>query len=176
MNRAQIPDALLKSRGAEIRRIPDRVLAKLTRADLANRLLAAGEYRRRASVPHLDGDLYRHRLGLATEILTTDDPKRAAELVKGAGVGVAVGAGRSATPAPRRPTPVRKAAAPATRQAMIASAAGYLASERAWKGSPAGQALAKAAEYTAKAAVVTDPEMIRGYRELARIERAKAGA
>jgi hypothetical protein len=33
-------------------------------------------------VPGLDADLFRYRIGLASEVLTTDDPKRAAELVK----------------------------------------------------------------------------------------------
>jgi hypothetical protein len=89
VRRAEIPDGLLKARRADIDRIPGRVLAKMTRGDLSNRLVAAGEYRRRASVPHLDGDLLRYRLGLASEVLTTDDQNRAAELVKGAGVAAA---------------------------------------------------------------------------------------
>jgi hypothetical protein len=101
VNRAQIPDALMKARRADIDRIPTPVLAKLTRADLVNRLLAAGEYRRRAAVPHLDSDLFWLRHGQASEVLTTSDLRRADELVKGAGVGVTTGAVRS--PAPQRP-------------------------------------------------------------------------
>ena len=112
MKHSEIPAGLAKARSADIARIPNRVLAKMTRADLANRLVAAGEFRRRASVPHLDGDLYRYRLGLASEVLTTDDPKRAAELVKAAGVGVTIGTGRAARPAAAATGTLRKGAAP----------------------------------------------------------------
>lgn len=169
MRRAEIPDALLKARRADIDRIPAAVLAKLTRADLANRLLAAGEYRRRADVPHLDGDLFRLRIGQASEVLATSDPKRAAELVKGAGVGAA-----PARPAPGRlpPTRLRRSAAPV----RAAGAVRYAASELAWQRSPAGQAMAKAAEYKRKAYQVSDPELRKGYLDLAAQERQKAGA
>jgi hypothetical protein len=86
VKREDIPVRLRLARAQDIARIPDAALKTMSPADVAPRLLAAGEYRRRASVPHLDGDLYRYRLGLASEVLTTADPKRAAELVKAAGV------------------------------------------------------------------------------------------
>lgn len=88
MRRTEIPDALLKARRKDIDKIPDRVLKTLTRAGLVNRLLAAGEFRKRANVPHLDGDQLAYRLGQVHDVLTTDDPQRAATLVKAAGAGV----------------------------------------------------------------------------------------
>lgn len=225
MRRAEIPDGLLKARRADIDRIPGRVLAKMTRGDLPDRLVAAGEYRRRASVPHLDGDLYRYRLGLATEVLTTDDSQRAAELVKGAGVGVTIGTGRAAPPASAAGSAaggrVTKAAPaeiiryPAvdllTQKAAAARSVAVALTELAKTGrlgelgrdltsmhrdissgrmelvkgpvvagppenslakSAGAAGLSKAAEYERKAAVVTDPELRRGYLELARQERA----
>lgn len=173
MNRAEIPDALLKARRADIDKIPGRVLKTLTRAGLTGLLLASGEYRRRAGVPHLDGDLLGHRLGLAREVLETDDPKRAAELIKGAGVAEAVlntalrpaGAPR---PAVRPAVGTRTSrAATATRRPSAADMS-YITAEVAWQRSPAGRALAKAAEYERKAYVVTDPETRRGYLDLAK--------
>ena len=86
MRRTDIPVRLRIARAADIAKIPDTALKAMAPADVAPRLLAADEYRRRAAVPHLDGDLYRHRLSLAREVLATADPKRAAELVKAAGV------------------------------------------------------------------------------------------
>jgi hypothetical protein len=86
MRRQDIPARLRIARAADVAKIPDVALKAMAPADVAPRLLAADEYRRRAAVPHLDGDLYRHRLGLAREVLETADPKRAAELVKAAGV------------------------------------------------------------------------------------------
>lgn len=119
MNRAQIPGALLNARRADIDKIPAAVLKTLTRADLADRLLAAGVYRQRASVPHLDGDLFRARLGQASEVLATSSPQRAAELIKGAGVGVTPAAGRG--PVPAAPAPSR---APAAGTRMTKAAGG----------------------------------------------------
>jgi hypothetical protein len=199
VRRGEIPDALLKARKADIDRIPAAVLAKLTRADLANRLLAAGEYRRRASVPHLDGDLFRLRIGQASEVLTTSDPKRAGELVKGAGVGVTTDAGHTA-PAPRTPAaaPLRKDAAPAgggrsvyvhtptldslgrsrsldegITKLIRQGALGHLRQDIAAleKAIPNG----KAADYERKAYQVSDPALRNGYLELAVQERQKAG-
>lgn len=86
MKRADIPIRLRIARAADVAKIPDAALKAMAPADVAPRLLAADEYRRRASVPHLDGDLYRYRLDLAREVLETTDPGRAAELVKAAGV------------------------------------------------------------------------------------------
>jgi hypothetical protein len=48
---SEIPAGLAKARAADIARIPNRVLAKMTRAELANRLVAAGEFRRRPACP-----------------------------------------------------------------------------------------------------------------------------
>lgn len=86
MRRADIPVRLRTTRAADCAKIPDAALAKMTPADVETRLQAADEFRRRAAVPHLDGDLLRGRLALAREVLTTPDPKRATALAKAAGV------------------------------------------------------------------------------------------
>jgi hypothetical protein len=182
MRRTEIPDALLKARRADIDRIPSTALAKMTRVDLVNRLVAAGEYRRRAAQQHQAVDAARIYADLAGETLTATDPKRVESLVKSAGVGVTIGAGRPATPA--RPT-VRPAQAPplmaAVRKSLglpprpSAASRSYTASEAAWQRSAAGRALAKAAEYRQRAAVVSDPQLRESYLELAAQERQKAG-
>jgi hypothetical protein len=102
VNRAEIPDALLKARRADIDRIPSTVLKTLTRVDLVNRLVAAGEFRRRAGQRNQPPDAARMYSDLVGEALTTTDPKRAESLAKAAGVGVTIGAGRAAQPAPAR--------------------------------------------------------------------------
>jgi hypothetical protein len=89
MRREDIPARLRVARPADCQRIPLAALKSMAPADVGPRLAAADEYRRRARVPHLDADVLRYRLGLATEVLTTADPKRAADLVKAAGVQVA---------------------------------------------------------------------------------------
>ncbi len=155
MRHAEIPAGLAKARAADIARIPTRVLAKMTRADLADRLVAAGEYRRRARVPHLDGDLFSYRLGLATEVLTTDDPKRAAELVKAAGVGVTVGAGRAGS----RP-------ASSTRVTKAAPDGGYPAVDLLVDKATAARSVATALIELAKAGRLADLE-----RDIARMRR-----
>ena len=187
-----LPFGFPEARRADLARVPDRVLAKMTRADLVNRLAAAGEYKRRAHDPRADADQFRYRLGLATEVLTTDDPKRADELVKGAGPGVTLGTGRaSVLSAPSRPVPSRRPSPPPRRvadmtmlvksggrtirvdpaRASKAAAVSYAASELAWQRSAAGQAMAKAAQYERKAQLATSPADRSGYLELARQER-----
>jgi hypothetical protein len=217
--RSQIPDAMLAARRADIDRIPAPALAKMTRTDLAERLVAAGNFRSRARQRHQPAETARMYSGFASEVLATTDLKRAAALVKAAGVG-APGPSRPAVPAPRAgASPVAKAAAgqttitypaldllteKATAARSVATAiielakAGRLgdlerdisALRRDFgsgrmelvKGPPglakgAGAAPPpKAAEYERLAGVAVDPETRRGYLELARRERERAGA
>jgi hypothetical protein len=106
MDRSQIPARLRADRAHDCARIPSAALKSMTPADVAPRLLAHDEYVRRARVPHLDGDLLRHRLGLAREVLTTADPRRAAELIAKAGVSPGATAAAAGTlPGQRRPLP-----------------------------------------------------------------------
>ncbi len=191
-----LPFGFPEARRADLDRIPGRVLAKMTRADLVNRLAAAGEYKRRAHDPRADSDQFRYRISLASEVLSTDDPKRADELVKGAGVGVTTGTGRAPVrSAPSRPAPPRRPSPP-SRQAgdmtMLLKMGGrtirvdparasqgavsYAAGELAWQRSAAGQAMAKAAQYERKADLASLPADRSAYLELARGEREKAGA
>lgn len=86
MNRSDIPAALRVSRAADVARIPAAVLKSMTPGDVAPRLLAADEFRRRAGQRHQLPETARMYAGLASEILTTGDSKRAAALMKSAGV------------------------------------------------------------------------------------------
>jgi hypothetical protein len=194
MRRSDIPARLRVARAADIAKIPDAALKAMAPADVAPRLLAADEYRRRARVRGLDGDLYRHRLGLAREVLETADQGRAAELVKAAGVlaytlrdgtkvptseaaelKTAIGLGKrdhrtgrpGDDPAFRRHL-IDRAKALNLRQEIPAS----WGSEYAGKGTAA-----KAAQYDqrATAAQVSDPALARAYRRLAAMERAGTG-
>lgn len=191
MRRAEIPDSLMKARGADIGRVPVTALAKMTRGDLVARLNAAAEYRRRGRQPRQPAEAARMYADLASESLTTTDPKRAAGLVKAAGV----------TPAARPRALPSQAARKATTDdlAQVAMKAveararalslgidrvalqlrGVQGTIAAATGGPvrtrSGEQLAKAARYERQAAVVTDPADRRGYLELARAEREKAG-
>ena len=189
MNRAEVPDALMLSRRADIDRIPAAALAKMTRADLANRLVAAGEFRQRARQPRQPADTARMYADLAGEILTTTDPQRAAELVKSAGVGVTIGTGRGgARPAAAARTTPRATAANALRKEAAPQVArrrikithqpdGTVVTDIGVgdAGDDESGSAAKAAVYEQQAARVTDPDMRRGYLELARRERESAG-
>ena len=86
MRREDIPAGLRIARAKDVARIPAAALAKMQPADVALRLLAADEYRRRAEVPHLDGDLFRARISQASTVLTTANPAEASALIKAAGV------------------------------------------------------------------------------------------
>lgn len=257
MNRSDIPAALRVSRAADVARIPAAVLKSMTPGDVAPRLLAADEFRRRAGQRHQLPETARMYAGLASEILTTADQHRAAALLKAAGVpwpthGPMTGththahpafgtqggdqahehehshsgdaehrhyadharmsAGKSAGPS----GPLRKAAPPAPARTgrqlaegewkveagggppvvvkvpvlasfksarVIADAGnagqlGALAREIASVAAAWGESgsLAKAARYEQQAARVTDPDLSRGYRELAAQARQEAGA
>jgi hypothetical protein len=86
VRREDIPARLRVARASDCQRIPLAALKSMKPADVAPRLLAADEFRRRARVPHLDGDLMSYRLSQASEVLTTADPKRAAQLLAKAGI------------------------------------------------------------------------------------------
>lgn len=228
MRREDIPARLRVARPADCRRIPLAALKSMQPADVAPRLSAADEFRRRARVPHLDGDLMSYRLGLASEVLATADPKRAAALIKAAGI--TPGQRPAAASGPLAKSPARAARQPAARQvgdivtypvvnlleqkankAMSASTAliemanegrlGALEADIARMrrdvssgrvmltrptartpaaalpaSSPGAAQLAKAERYERQAARMTDPADRRGYLELARAERDKAGA
>ena len=86
MLRSQIPAAVAKARAADIDRIPLAALAKMAPADVSPRLLAADEMRRRAFAHGQPADLARMYSDLASEVLTTADPKRAGAIMKTAGI------------------------------------------------------------------------------------------
>jgi hypothetical protein len=86
MRREDIPWRLAASRGQLLARIPSATLAKMAPCDLAPRLLAHDAMIRKARVPHLDHDLYRLRIRMATDALTETDPRAVAAIMKAAGV------------------------------------------------------------------------------------------
>ena len=86
MLRSEIPAILAKARTADVARIPVTALAKMSPPDVAPRLQAADEMRRRARVRGAPADMARWYFDLAGEVLATDDPERAAEIIKAAGV------------------------------------------------------------------------------------------
>lgn len=196
MLRSQIPARLRVSRAADCQRIPAAALAKMIPADVAPRLLAADEFRRRASVPHLDGDLVRYRTSLASEVLTTADPKRAAQLVAKAGItpqeatpaplakAMPAGGQRSAGRSITVPTPaldelgrsrsLLDGLTSAARKGQLGALQRELGLVAAAHADLSG--VSKAARYRELAQRVTDPEMRKAYRELAERARQEAGA
>jgi hypothetical protein len=86
MRREDIPWRLAAARGKDLARIPLATMAAMAACDLAPRLLAHDAMIRKARVPHLDHDLYRLRIRMATDALTETDPRAVAAIMKAAGV------------------------------------------------------------------------------------------
>lgn len=203
MRREDIPARLRVARPDDCKRIPAAALKSMTPAGVVSRLAAASEFRRRARVPHLDGDLYRYRIGQAGEVLATTDLKRAAELIKAAGVTTAAPARRPALPGDLRkaaagpaggqrissrsatvPTPALDAMgqAPSLTEGLTSAIQkGHLGAVQKELGLIAAahaelSGTSRAAHYERQAARVTSPADRRAYEELAKQERARVSA
>lgn len=156
MKRQDIPVRLRVARGADIDRMP---LAKMASpAEVTGRLLAHDEFQRRARVPHLDADLYRHRIRQATQVLTTSDPAEAAALIKAAGV----------TPRAHRPAHAAAKSAASTRPPETVA---YPAIDTLVAKAAAAQSVA-----TALLAMASDGQLPQLERDIGRMRRhAEAG-
>jgi hypothetical protein len=97
MDRSQIPPGLAKARSADIAKIPFHTMKAITPAELPLRLLAYDHFAARSRRPGLEADLAHGYRQLATEVLTAEDPRRAAELFKTAGVAPSYSLGQMQT-------------------------------------------------------------------------------